>query len=60
MFERMEISESIYYSVVETSYKKCTISDTTHAIPSKKNRGEALLSLPYSAMSKISGKSRKI
>ena len=41
MFERMEITESIYKGVVEPSYKKPTRSDANCAGHSKHNRREA-------------------
>ena len=39
MFERMEIAESIYESVVEPSYKKTTRADANCADHSRQKRG---------------------
>ena len=41
MFERMEISESIYEGIVETSYKNPIRADANRAGHSRQNRGEA-------------------
>ena len=41
MFERMEISESIYEGVVENSYKKPIRADANRAGHSRQKRGEA-------------------
>ena len=40
MFEEMEVVESIYEGVVESSYKKSTRVDATHAGHRRENRGE--------------------
>ena len=60
MFERMDISESVYEGAVEPSYKKYTSWDATHAGHSRKNRGKYASSHTYSAMSERSIKRRKI
>ena len=43
MFDCMEIAESVYEGVVETSYKKSTRADTNRSGHSKHKRGEAEL-----------------
>ena len=40
MFERMEISESIYEGIVEPSYKKTTSADANRVGHSRENIGE--------------------
>ena len=59
MFECIEISESIYEVVVETSYKKNTRSDTNRDAQSRKIRGEFASSNTYSKTIERSGKHRK-
>ena len=44
MFEWMDISESIYKGVLETSYKKITGADANRDGNSRIKRGEAALS----------------
>ena len=44
MFDRMEISESIYEVVLEPSHKKPTRVDSNHAGHSRQKRGESALS----------------
>ena len=41
MFERMEISESIYKGVAEPSYKQTTREDSNRAVHIRHNKGEA-------------------
>ena len=41
MFERIEISEYIYESIVEPYYKKTTRVDANHASLRRKMRGDA-------------------
>ena len=60
MFECMKIAESIYESVVETSYKKTTRADDNHVGHKRKMRGETALSNTYSDMSESASKRRKI
>ena len=59
MFERMDISESIYKGVVEPSYKKTTWADTNHGIHSRKKRGESASSWNLPDMSESAGNLRK-
>ena len=59
MFERMEITESIYEGVVEPSYKKHTRADANCDGHSKQNRGESASSQTQSAMDESAGKRRK-
>ena len=56
MFERMEISESIYEGVVEPFYKKSPRTDTNRASHIRIMRGEAALSTSYYEMNDITGK----
>ena len=56
-FERMEIVESIYEGVVQTSNKKFTRSDTNRAVHNRKTREESASSKTYSETSKSAGKS---
>ena len=56
MFERMEIIETIYEGVVETSNKKTTIAYANHAGHISQKRGEAASSKNYSEMGKHAGK----
>ena len=51
MFERMDISESIYEGVVKTSYKKSTRADSTCNGLGSKKRVEDASSHNYSVMS---------
>ena len=55
----MEIAESIYEGVVETSYKKPTRADAKHSDHIRQNRGEAAPSHTHSAMGENAGKRRK-
>ena len=59
MFERMEITESIYKGVVLPYHKIPTREYANHAVHRKKMRGESALSNNYSNMTEISGKCRK-
>ena len=56
MFERMEITETIYEGVVETSNKKTTIAYANHDGHVSQKRGEAESSKNYSVMGKHAGK----
>ena len=58
MFERMEISESIYEVVVEPSYKKSTREDTNHAFLGSKIRVEAASATTYYNMRESAGNCR--
>ena len=60
MFEQMEISESIYKGVVDTSYKKPTQSDANCAGHSSQMRLEDDLSQTHPTMGESSDKRRKI
>ena len=59
MFERMEIAESIYESVVTPSYKNATWEEDNGTVIIRKNRGEAALSNTHTAKYGSSGKCRK-
>ena len=59
MFERMEISESIYKGVVEPSYKKPTQADANRAGHSRHKRGESSWSCTCPKKGESSGKRRK-
>ena len=59
MFELMEISESIYEGVVETSYKKPTREASNRASHSRENRPEYDLSQTHSVTSERACKCRK-
>ena len=59
MFERMEISESIYEGVVEPYLKNLTRTYSNRAGHISKLRGEADLSTTYSNMIDTAGESRK-
>ena len=56
MFEPMEIAESIYEGLVETSYKKTTQSDANRAGHSRYKRGEAASSWTRPEKGEINGK----
>ena len=56
----MEISEYLYESVVEPSYKKSIRADSTHVGHSRENKEVSDLSHTYSAMSESAGKRRRI
>ena len=60
MFERMEIAESIYESVVEPSYKKTTREDTNRAVHSRNKRGESASSKTLPTTGESDGKQLKI
>ena len=59
MFEHMEISESIYEDVVETSSKKLTRAEAYRGGHSSQNRVEATLSQTRSTTSESAGRRRK-
>ena len=59
MIELMDISESIYEVVVETSYKKPTMADANCAKHRRQKRGEAASSQTHSVMGDIYGRLRK-
>ena len=59
MFKQMDIFESIYEGVVESSYKKNSRAYAKFAGHSRQNRGEAALSQTHSTMGEINGKRRK-
>ena len=60
MFDRMEISESIYEDVVEPSYKKPTRADADRSGPSRNKRGESASSKNHPKTVESSGKRQKI
>ena len=60
MFEHMEIAESIYEGVVETSYKKTTGAYSNYAGNRRLKRVETVSSKNPSNMSESAGKCRKI
>ena len=59
MFERMEISESIYEGVVEPSYKKSTQEDDNRAGHIRNNIREAASSKTRPMMGESVGKRQK-
>ena len=59
MFERMDISESIYEGVVELSYKRSTQTDANRDGHSRNKRGEASSYKTHPATSESSGKLMK-
>ena len=59
MFERMEITESIYEGVVETYYKKPTQADANRSGQSRKKRGEDSSSWNFPEKVESAGKRRK-
>ena len=59
MFEHMKKLDSIYEGVLETSYKKYTMEDSTRNGHSRQKRGEVASSHSYSETSESSGKIRK-
>ena len=59
MFERMEISESIYKGVLEPSYKKHIREDSNRAGHSRQNRVELAFSWTLPKNGESNGKRRK-
>ena len=59
MFERMEIAESIYYGVVEPSYKEPTWAYANRAGHSRQKRGEVASSWTRLKKGESAGKRRK-
>ena len=59
IFERMEIADSIYESVVEPSYKKTTPADANRAVHSRQKRGEDPPSWTRPKKGESAGKRRK-
>ena len=60
MFEWIDIAESIYEGVLETSYKQYTREDYIHAGHRSKKKGEANSSHTYSVTSESADNCRKI
>ena len=60
LFDRMEISESIYEGVLEFSYKQPTQVDANRAGHSRQKRGECTLSWTCPEKGESAGKRRKI
>ena len=58
MFEHMEIVESIYELVLETSYKNPTSAYSTRADHNRLKKGGVALSNTYSKISDSAGKRR--
>ena len=59
MFERMEISESIYEGVEEPSYRNPTQADANRAGHSRQKRGKSTSSWPCPEKGEIVSKRRK-
>ena len=59
MFQRMEISESIYEGVVTASYKKATQAEANRTELSKNKRGYSALSNTHPAKDESSRKRSK-